>query len=122
MLLGGPVLAQSFAPVMSPTKSGTIVGQAPEDIMKPGQISGLEVISGPDTGGAKPAVAAPGGPYVVPMVVQPRAPAPAVVELPTPRQPLSGVTLPNLGRPSDAYNGGGVVLEQDGRGVTRQVR
>ncbi len=58
-----------------------------------------------------------------PYIVQP-APlkAPAVVQLPSPANPLAGVTLPPDRSGDGAYNGGGVVLEQDGRGVNRQVR
>ena len=39
----------------------------------------------------------------------------------SPAEPFAGVTLPTQ-RGDGAYQGGGVVLEQDENGVTRQVR
>ncbi len=66
---------------------------------------------------AKPAVEST--PYVIPA---PPPPLPSVVQLPSPANPLAGVTLPADRSGDGAYQGGGVVLEQDGRGVTRQLR
>ncbi len=77
-------------------------------------VAGAPVVSGPDGQFIKPGEivpAAPGATYGAP-----------TIQLPSPEQPLAGVTLPNQGRGDGAYNGGGVVLEQDSNGVTRQVR
>lgn len=57
-------------------------------------------------------------PYIVPAIPVPGP----VVQLPSPANPLAGLTLPSDRSGDGAYNGGGVVLEQDGRGVNRQLR
>ena len=101
------VQAQSFpAQVPLPMKSGTI-GAAP-------------VLSGPEVQFAKPAN--PGEVVAPRMGSVPQVFGQSPIQLPSPAQPLAGVTLPNQGRGDGAYNGGGAVLEQDSSGVTRQIR
>ena len=100
IIIGGVAQAQPYQ-VVPPAAS------------KPALVAGAPLVSGPEgqfmKPGDAPATALPG------FGQQP-------VQLPSPAQPLAGVTLPNQGRGDGAYNGGGVVLEQDAAGVTRQIR
>ena len=74
----------------------------------------------PVYGGAVPTPVAPG--YVAPSYPSSAPPQRAPTGLrPSPRDPYAGVTLPRQSGDA-AYQGGGVVLEQDESGVNRRVR
>lgn len=95
-------------------------GCAPAQLSQPltvGQVPGPVVVVGPGAQLAQPATR--NTPYIIAATPSPAAPP---VQLPSPAAPMAGVTLPRDRSGDGAYNGGGVVLEQDGRGVTRQLR
>lgn len=94
---------------------------APDAIDKPGAQT-----AAPGYGAQAPSSLAPGTinrvpsqDYVAP-TPSPVYGAPPVVR-PSPNDPYAGVTLPTQ-RGDAAYQGGGVVLEQDENGVNRRVR
>lgn len=89
----------------------------PAELLKLGHVAGPAIISSAPGNSAKPD--SPSAPYVLPSA--PVLVAPPVL-LPSPANPMAGVTLPPDRSGDGAYQGGGVVLEQDSQGVTRQLR